>query len=160
MKRMVAILAGIALIVALASCGGGGSGQEVTIEEAETAFIIGFGMVVGFSFAAAFGREVKGVTIDPDTGDLVVDNFSFSDLTGASDADIDFIYTSMSGTVSNDENAMIADLTFEGGPVESLRFEIDNENVMDFDVLELTATVNGRETDLSITNEEFNSFGQ
>ena len=158
MKKIVAILAAIALLVALASCGGGG-GAAVSTEDAEAVFVLSLSLVVMTSFVAAFGQEVEGVSLGEDNV-LTFDKFSLSAF-GEGDPDADLPFETMSGTVGMSEaGGMVADLTFDGGPVESLEYELEEGvDLEDMDDLEVTVKVNGRSMDLLITEEKIQSLG-
>jgi hypothetical protein len=162
MKKTVAILTGIALAVALASCGGstGGSGGAVVdTKDAEAAVAVSLSITVAASMMLAFGAELEGAVLNSDST-LTFDNFDLTQL-AEGDSDVELPYVSMSGTVAFNENAgMTIDVTFEGGPVNSLMYEIDESiDLENLGSLELTATVNGRSMNLVVSEETMSNVG-
>ena len=152
MKRLAGVAAIALLVGALASCGGG----SVTEEEATMAFVYGFGSVFMTSFALAFGQEVEGASIDNETSELTLDGFDLMGFGETVDQEIadDVPYTSVSGTVNQSGEMMIADLTLEGGPVQTLEFEAGSEVFQVEDQLTITVTVNGEEMEITITPDD------
>ncbi len=142
----------VVLIAALAACSGG----PVTEAEAKQAFVYGFGAVFMTSFALAFGQEVEGASLDPETNELTLDEFdlmSFGETINQEIAD-DIPYTSASGTVDQSGERLRADLTLAGGPVRSIVFEAGSEVVEIDGSLPITVTVNGNEMMITLTPED------
>ena len=75
------------------------------------------------------------------------------------DFDLSFIplgYTSISGTTHSEEETLIADLTLEGGPVETLEFSTSEfQNV---DVVKASVTVNGKEMEIELTEADMQAM--
>ncbi|MFW5745744.1 MAG: hypothetical protein ACOC2D_20900 [Spirochaetota bacterium] len=154
MRRGIAWVAGIVLLVSMAGCEGGRgtAGAAVTDEEAKQAFVISFGSVLVASMATSFGEEVDGVELNEEGDQLSLDGFDLSDHLG--DGAPETPYTAISGTIDNEEERMKADLTLEGGPVDSIEFSIGAEEMQATEGFSTTLTVNGRETELDITPED------
>ena len=152
MRKITAIGTIAVLLFVLAGCGGsGGGGSAVSEEGAKQAFVVSFVSVLTASFGLAFGQEIPGATMDPETQDLTLEEFSLADLVGE---DSDIPYTAISGDVVSEENAMVADLTLEGGPVESIGFTLTGDQMQSDDGFSITVTVNGKEMDLEITSAD------
>ena len=91
---------------------------------------------------ALVGDLPEGLTVSEDEKELTLENVDIS-----SD---DSEYTKMSGKVSRREFWMKADLTFEGGPVKSIQFEL--ENYGSDDPTNVSVTVNGKIVEIDTTN--------
>ncbi|MFW5738322.1 MAG: hypothetical protein ACOC6J_03865 [Spirochaetota bacterium] len=151
MRQLVALAAGIILLAGMVACDGGG-GVAVSDEEAKQAFVISFGSVLIVSMATAFGEEPEGVELSDEGDELTLDGFDLTTYLGEGAPETP--YSSISGTITNDEERMNADLTLEGGPVDSLEFSIGSEEMQATEGFSTTLTVNGRETELEITAED------
>lgn len=160
-KLLVLALIGVVL-TAISGCGGDsgsgssrGSGAEappVSMEEAKTAFIVGFVAVFSASIGLAFGQEVPGASLDPETEAMTLENLSLAELTSE---EVDFPYSSISGTATPEgEDNMLADLTLEGGPVETLQFTLTSAQMQSESGFDITVVANGREMDLQVTPED------
>lgn len=154
MRRVTALAAGIVLLASLAGCGGGGggAGAAVSEEEAKQAFVISFGSVLIVSMATAFGEELDGVELNEEGDELSLDGFDLGAYLGEGAPETP--YSAISGTIVNEEERMNADLTLEGGPVESIEFSMGAEEMQAAEGFSTTLTVNGREMDLDITAED------
>lgn len=154
MRRVVAWAAGILLLASMAGCEGGrgAAGAAVSDEEAKQAFVISFGSVLIASMTTAFGEEIDGVELNEEGDELTLDGFDLGAYLG--DGAPETPYTAISGTIDNEEERMNADLTLEGGPVESIEFSIGSEEMQASEGFSTTLTVNGREMELDITAED------
>jgi len=148
MRKITALGTIAILLFALAGCGGGSAVNE---ESAKQAFVVSFVSVLTASFGLAFDQEIPGASLDPETQDLTLDDFSLAELVGE---DSDIPYTAISGSVVNEENAMVVDLTLEGGPVESIGFTLTADQMQSDDGFSITVTVNDKEMDLEITSAD------
>jgi len=147
LKRIIAIGTVTVLLFVLAGCGGSG-GAVVSEDNAKEAFMVGFVSALTASFGLAFGQEIPGATLDEETKELTLKDFSLEELAGAGS---DIPYTSVSGSVTSEEDAMVADLTLEGGPVKSIAFTMTGDQMQNSDGFSVTVTVNGKEMELEIT---------
>ena len=148
MKKTIAIGTVAVLLFALAGCGGSGGGSSVSEDDAKQAFMVSFVSVLTASFGLAFGQEIPGATLDEETQELTLKDFSLEEIAGE---DSDIPYTSISGSVISEEEAMVADLTLEGGPVESIGFTLTGDQLQSDDGFSITVTVNGNEMELEMT---------
>lgn len=148
MRRIATCAAGIILLVSMAGCRGGG-GATVTDEEAKQAFVISFGSVLIASMATAFGEEIDGVELNEEGDELTLDGFDLTTYLG--DGAPQTPYSAISGTIDNAGERMNADLTLEGGPVETIEFSIGSEEMQATEGFATTLTVNGREMEVEIT---------
>jgi len=151
----------LVMIVGFIGCGGGsgsssGSGSasapKVSEDDAKLAYILGMGTVFAASISAAFGQPMEGATLD-DNNNLSLEKFDLAQLKGE-DSPFEFPYTFVSGTAVSVDEVMEADLMFEGGPVESLKFSMTGEQLQSEDGFTATVTVNGQEMELHLTPED------
>jgi hypothetical protein len=120
----------------------------VSVEEAKESFMVSFVSVFSVSIGLAFGQEIPGATLDPETEELRLEDFNLAALAAA---DSEIPYTSISGSVITEDGAMIADLTLGGGPVETIEFTLGSEQLQSQEGFSVTVTVNGRDIELEIT---------
>ena len=151
MKKTIAIGAVVVLLFALAGCGGSGGGSSVSEDDAKQAFMVSFVSVLTASFGLAFGQEIPGATLDEETQELTLKDFSLEELAGAGS---DIPYTSVSGSVMSEEEAMVTDLTLEGGPVESIGYTLTGDQMQNQEGFSITVNVNGKEMELDITEAD------
>lgn len=151
MKKTIAIGTVAVLLFALAGCGGSGGGSSVSEDDAKQAFMVSFVSVLTASFGLAFGQEIPGATLDEETQELTLKDFSLEELAGAGS---DIPYTSVSGSVMSEEEAMVTDLTLEGGPVESIGYTLTGDQMQNQEGFSITVTVNGKEMELDITEAD------
>lgn len=160
MKKIIAVGMILMLTMAMVACGGskdagsGGAestGSRVSDEEAELAFMTSFVAIFTASMGLAFGQEVPGASLDPDTEVLTFTDFDMSVLASE---ESEIPYTAVSGTATPVDDDMAADLTMVGGPVESIQYTMSSEMLQSEDGFSITVTVNGREMDLDLTPED------
>ena len=146
MKRVVTPL-GMAFLLIVSGCGG----AAVSEDDAKTAFMVGFASAMSVGFKVALEGEVPGVSIDEETNDVTLDGYDVSEIGGGGG------YTSISGTIRSEDSSLIADFELEGGPVETMGFTLDLNEVSDLpegSVFKTTATVNGKEMEIEISEED------
>ena len=151
MKKTIAIGTVAVLLFALAGCGGSGGGSSVSEDDAKQAFMVSFVSVLTASFGLAFGQEIPGATLDEETQELTLKDFSLEELAGAG---MDIPYTSVSGSVISEEEAMVTDLTLEGGPVESIGYTVTGDQMQNQEGFSITVTVYGKDLELDITEAD------
>ena len=155
MRKITAIGTIAVLLFVLAGCGGsggsGGGGSAVSEDAAKQAFMISFVSVLTASFGLAFDQEIPGATLDKETGELTLEDFSLEELAGE---DSDMPYTTVSGNVISEEDAMVVDLTLEGGPVKSIGYTLGGDEIQSDEGFSITITVNGKEIELEIMPED------
>ena len=156
MKRSIAAAAAVVLLVALAGCGGeGGSGASVSTEEAKEAFGVSFVAVMMASFSLAFGQEISGVSLDPETDELTLDKFNLADLFDDPDAAEELGYSAISGTVNNVNDEMVANLSLEGGPVKTIEFTLGEAELQASEGFTTTVKINGKEMEIELAADDF-----
>jgi len=150
MRRVAAAGVILSIVCALSACGGG-SGSGVSEGDAKEAFVLSMVSVLSASIGLAFGQDVPGATLEEETQNLVLDDFRLDEFFGA---DSELAYKSVSGTVANEEDAMVADLILEGGPVETIGFRLTGEQLQSAGGFSTTITINGKEVSLEITEAD------
>lgn len=139
MKRVGVALIVLAMIASMVGCGGGADVSEV---QAQEAFAVAFGSFFNAMFTVGFGQEMEGVTMDEESGAFTFDKMDVSEM--------ETDYTTMSGSiVEGDGGNLAADLTLEGGVVESIKFEMTEEDFGGEGATEMKVTVNGKEITIS-----------
>lgn len=126
------------------------SGTSVSQEEAEKAFVVSFAAVMTASFSSAFGSTPEGVVINDDGLSMELDNFDISEFEGVD-------YTTISGTVVNENDSLKCDLQLTGGPVKTISFEYSD--LTGAEGFNLKAMVNGKENQIEISEEDLAAFG-
>jgi ABC-type glycerol-3-phosphate transport system substrate-binding protein len=165
MKKIVAILISIALLVSLAACGGssGSSGSarssSVSEEDAIAAFTITASVVMMSAMFLAFGQEIEGISMD-DENTLVFDNVSiasmFEGMGEAADDLPDIAYTTFSGTAASSEEGTVIDLSLEGGPVSTLKYTLTEEmiSIGEDETVTVSMEANGNTLNIDIDAEK------
>lgn len=123
--------------------------SSLSQDEAEEAFLVGFTSVMMASFSAAFGEAPEGVVLRDDMMTMELEDFDISEFDEVE-------YTAVSGTVENVRGVIKCTLQLTGGPVETLVFEI--ADMTNMERIDLTATVNGNEMLIEITEEELQAL--
>ena len=98
----------------------------------------------------AFGGEIEGATLDKETNILTFDGFDPSQFAG----EFSTSYTSISGTVTGDDDGMMVDLTLEGGVVKSIEFTILNDQALSDTGFTNSVKINGTEMEIEISPED------
>lgn len=143
MKRIGVALIALLVLISMVGCGGGG-GKQVSEEEAQKGFAVAFGSFFMGMMSAAMGGGGEGVEMSEEGDEFIFDDFDVTEIATGMETE----YTSMSGTVGEKDGGMIAELTLEGGPVETLAFEVAE----DFDLegsTEIEVTINGTKMTVS-----------
>jgi hypothetical protein len=134
MKRISSLVLVVALLFSVLSCAPAPSDEEVT-KATVTVFAV-LGMTV---MATAFGMAVDDVEVDADMeagkAKLVFDRFDvpafFEEMgqgSDAADVEIDFNFSTMTGSIEMDgNNGLAADLELEGEVIETLVIEAQGD---------------------------------
>jgi hypothetical protein len=125
------------------------SGPKVTIEEAEKAFIVGIVVVFSASMEIAMGETPKGVSLSEDEKILTIDKYDLSEFKQLG-------YTEVSGSVTDIDSVKVVDLTFVGGPVKTMEYEIDE--ALDMSNIKITILANGNEVAIEIDESDFDAL--
>lgn len=149
MKRYTAIVTAGILLVALSACD---RESAVTNDQAREAFVISYVSVFVASMGLAFGEALPGVSVDEETQVLTLKDFSLAEFF---EDDTGMAYTSVSGTVTNQAESMVADMTMKGGPVTSIAFALTPDQMESEAGFTLDATVNGVPMRLEMTDADF-----
>ncbi|MFP4113815.1 MAG: hypothetical protein ACOC2Y_03770 [Spirochaetota bacterium] len=149
MKHTIAAGVLIALLVALAGCGGD---SAVTTDEAKEAFAVSYASVLVVSLGTAFGEEIDGVSLNEETGELTLDGFDLGEYVDVGEEEL--TYETISGSVVSGASSVAANLTLEGGPVTAIEFELGPEEFQATEGFTTTLVVNGEEIELEITGED------
>ena len=159
MKYLSRLLALCVVALLVVSCATASYGPRVTDQEAKEAILVSLHMSIVASIVLAFDGEIEGATWGEDDS-IVYDDFDLAQLNDEGE-ETAFPYTSLSGTAAKSESGgIVVSITLAGGPVVSLEYELDADtNLDDFETLEVTAIVNGREMDVVITREDAESYG-
>ena len=171
MKKVVAVLVSIAILVTLAACGGsggsssGGQGSSVSENDAIAAFVVVQTVVFTSSMMIAFGQQIDGVSVGDD-GTVTYDNVSvvsvMEAMGGTAEDNLpDVAYTTMSGTMSESDGGALVDVTLAGGPVSSMKFTLTEEMFASGEEDQSTnvsVEVNGRQMELEITPEKLQAI--
>ena len=136
------VLIAVVIAVAIAGC----SGPAVTEDEAREAYLVSFISVFSASMGITFGGELPGVTMDKDTRALTFDDFDPSQFA----ENITNTYTGISGSVSEEDETLVADLKLSGGAVKSIKFSATETQAMSSDTFTNTVTINGKDMELQI----------
>lgn len=143
MKKIGVALIALMVLISMVGCGGGG-GKQVTQEEAQKGFGVAFGGFFMGMMTAAMGGGAEGVEMSEEGDEFIFDEFDVSEIAAGMETE----YTTMSGTISEKDGGMLADLTLEGGPVTSLQFEMNEELDLE-NASEIEATINGTKMTIS-----------
>ena len=143
MRKIGLMLLGAILI---AGCS---SGPKVTVEEAEKAFIVGFMVVFSASMETAMGGTLEGVSLSEDEKVLTIDKYDLSEFEQLG-------YTEVSGTVSDHDSGKVVNLTFVGGPVKTIEYELDE--ALDMSNIQMTILANGSEVEIEIDDSDFDAL--
>jgi len=133
------VLVAAALVIALAGCQ---AESGISSDQAEEAFIVAFGGAYVGSMAAQVGQPLPGVSLDQENQAVSFDEFDVSELQTD--------YQTLSGTVTTSGETANVDFTLTGGPVETIAFEINAEQMSSEDGITATAMVNGTEMEITI----------
>ncbi len=149
MKKLLSAALIGALLIALASCD---QTAGVSEEEAKEAFAYSFVSVMMISMGAATGRVPQGVSLSQEEAKITLEVFDFYEFVGEESEDL--AYESMSGTITGEDDRLLADLTLSGGPVESISFSLGAEEVGAEEGFTTTVTINGNEMELDLRTED------
>jgi hypothetical protein len=139
MKKLGIIVLAVLLLGSFAGCNLFNGLPKVTEEEAIEAYTISMYAMLAAGLGMMGGELPEGVDLTESGG------FEFTDF-DVSDEEWD--YTTMSGTIGTDDDGnTVADLTFEGGPVVTLKYTIPEDDET------FTIIANGTEFTYDATEE-------
>jgi hypothetical protein len=160
MRKGISVVAIMVLALALVGCGGEGNGGEsesapaapqISEDDAKEAFAVAMISVLTPSMAAAFGQPMPGATLDAETQELTLEDFSLDELAGE---EAELPYTSVSGTATPGDESTRVDLTLEGGPVSTIAFDLTPEMFSNEEGFVVKLTLDGHEMEVEITPED------
>ncbi|MFW6292975.1 MAG: hypothetical protein ACOC7V_11735 [Spirochaetota bacterium] len=138
-RKRIGVLVAAVLVIALAGCE---RENGISSDQAEEAFIVAFGGAYVGSMAAQVGQSLPGVSLDEENQAVSFDEFDVSELQTD--------YQTLSGTVTTSGETADVDFTLTGGPVETIAFEVNAEQMSSEDGITATAMVNGTEMEITI----------